>query len=240
MEALTRRGFLAAAGGAAAAMALGPRRSRTAPSGPVILFQGDSITDWGRDRAATGPNLASGLGGGYPLLITSSELFEHPDRDLQFFNRGVSGNTVPDLDARWPADTIALKPDVLSILIGVNDYWHTLNGSYHGTVADYESGFAALLRRTRDALPAVRLVVLEPFVLRCGAVTEAWIPEFDQRRAAAARVAQAAGATFLPLQSMFERLSTQAPPVYWSADGVHPTPAGHDAIARAWMEAVAL
>jgi lysophospholipase L1-like esterase len=240
MEALSRRDFLAATGGAAAALALRSPSGGQAPTGPVILFQGDSITDWGRDRAATGANLSSGLGGGYPLLITASELFEHPDRGLRFFNRGVSGNTVPDLDARWQADTLALKPDVLSILIGVNDYWHTLNGSYRGTVADYETGFAALLRRTREALPAVRLIVLEPFVLRCGVVTEAWIPEFDQRRAAAARVARAAEATFLPLQSMFERLSTTAPPVYWSADGVHPTPAGHAAIARAWMEAVTL
>jgi lysophospholipase L1-like esterase len=221
-------------------MALGPMRDGPPPAGPVVLFQGDSITDWGRDRAATGANLSSGLGGGYPLLVASSELLHHPDRDLQFFNRGVSGNTVPDLDARWQADTLALEPAVLSILIGVNDYWHTLNGSYHGTVTDYESGFAALLRRTRDALPAVRLVVLEPFVLRTGVVTEAWIPEFAQRRAAAARVAQAAGATFLPLQSMFDRLASATPPAYWSADGVHPTPAGHAAIAQTWMEAVAL
>jgi lysophospholipase L1-like esterase len=240
VEALTRRGFLAAAGSAAAGLALGPLPGRRSPPGPVILFQGDSITDAGRDRAATGANLASGLGGGYPLLIAASELSAHPDRGLQFFNRGLSGNRVPDLDARWAADTLELKPDVLSVLVGVNDYWHTLNGSYHGTAADYETGYAALLDSTRRALPRVRLVVLEPFVLRCGVVTEAWIPEFDRRRAAAARVAQAAGAIFLPLQAWFDRLSADAPPTYWSADGVHPTPAGHGAIARAWMEAVTL
>jgi lysophospholipase L1-like esterase len=240
VEALTRRGFLATAGGAAAGLALGPTGRRPSRADPVILFQGDSITDAGRDRAATGANVASGLGGGYPLLIASSELSEHADRNFQFLNRGVSGNRVPDLDARWEADALALQPDVLSILVGVNDYWHTLNGSYHGTVADYEAGYAALLQRTQNALPAVRLVVLEPFVLRCGVVTDAWIPEFDRRRAAAARVARAAGAIFLPLQATFESLSALAPPVYWSADGVHPTPAGHGAIARAWMEAVAL
>jgi lysophospholipase L1-like esterase len=240
MEALTRRGFIAAAGSAAAGLALGPLAGRHSPPGPVILFQGDSITDAGRDRAAMGANLASGLGGGYPLLITASELSAHPDRGFQFFNRGVSGNRVPDLDARWAADTLDLKPDVLSVLVGVNDYWHTLNGSYHGTAADYETGYAALLDSTRRALPAVRLVVLEPFLLRCGVVTDAWIPEFDRRRAAAARVAQAAGAIFLPLQALFDRLSADASPTYWSADGVHPTPAGHGAIARAWMETVPL
>ena len=240
MEALTRRGFLAAAGGAAAGLAFGPLSDHRAPPAPVILFQGDSITDAGRDRAATGPNLAAGLGSGYPLLIASSVLASRPGRGYQCFNRGVSGNRVPDLDARWAADTLALKPDVLSVLVGVNDYWHTVNGSYHGTVADYETGYAALLDRTQRALPAVRLIVLEPFVLRCGVVTQAWIPEFDRRRAAAARVARAAGAIFLPLQEMFDGLSTDAPPTYWSADGVHPTPAGHGAIARAWLEAVPL
>jgi len=129
---------------------------------------------------------------------------------------------------------------VLSVLIGVNDLWHKLSGQYGGTVEQYEAGYTALLERTRRALPDVRLVVLEPFVLRTGAVNDTWFPEFDQRRAAAARVATRAGATFVPLHAMFERLSAQAPPAYWAADGVHPTVAGHGAIAQAWMQSVPL
>ncbi|HEU5359233.1 MAG TPA: GDSL-type esterase/lipase family protein [Gemmatimonadales bacterium] len=243
----SRRGFVAAAGSAAAFAAVGRRldpqaavTSDTPGPGRVILFQGDSITDCGRDRDVTAANSAAALGNGYPLLIAAARLAAHPGRGYRFFDRGVSGNTVPDLDARWQADTLDLEPDVLSILIGVNDYWHTLGGDYHGTVDDYARGYAALLARTRRALPKVRFVVLEPFVLRTGVVKDSWFPEFDQRREAARRVAREADATFLPLQKMFDELSREAPPVYWSLDGVHPTAAGHAAIADLWTRKVKL
>jgi lysophospholipase L1-like esterase len=240
---IRRRDFLATSG-SAAVLSVWPgawrSRSRALPFVPArtILFQGDSITDAGRNRSVTDPNQAGGLGSGYPLLIASSLLGAHPERELHCFNRGVSGNTVPDLANRWASDTVALKPDLLSILIGVNDYWHTLDGSYHGTVQDYERDYGALLERTKAALPEVRLVVLEPFVLRTGVVTDAWFPEFDRRREAAKRVADRAGATFIALHGLFERLSRQAPPSYWAADGVHPTVAGHGAIAQLWLETV--
>lgn len=207
---------------------------------PVILFQGDSITDAGRDRRVAQENSASALGGGYPLLAASHMLRAHPDGELRIFNRGVSGDKVPALQARWETDTIALKPDVLSILVGVNDLWHKLTGGYAGTVADFESQYTELLRHTREALPTVRFVILEPFVLRTGAVDAKWFPEFDVRRAVAARVAKKAGATFIPLQSIFTKLAKSAPPSYWLADGVHPTIAGHAAIADRWREAVGL
>jgi lysophospholipase L1-like esterase len=210
------------------------------PAGPVVLFQGDSITDCGRDRASADPNRAGALGTGYPLLIASAELAARADRGMKFYNRGISGNKIPDLEQRWSADAIALKPDVLSILIGVNDYWHKRNGNYTGTVADYESGFAALLQATRQALPAVRLVVIEPFVLRCGAVDATWFPEFDERRAAAARVARRARATFVAMHDAFTELASRTSPEYWAADGVHPTPAGHGLIAERWRRAVRL
>jgi lysophospholipase L1-like esterase len=206
----------------------------------VVLFQGDSITDAGRDRSVAAPNVAGGLGTGYPLLIAASVLAAQPTRELLFYNRGVSGNTVPDLQARWQPDTLDLQPDIVSILIGVNDYWHTLMGTYHGTVDDYEAAYTALLGDTAAILPHAQLVVLEPFVLRCGVVTDAWFPEFDRRRAAAARVARAARATFVELQQRFDGLSRRATPQYWSNDGVHPTPAGHSVIAEAWRDAVAI
>jgi lysophospholipase L1-like esterase len=211
-----------------------------APGGRVVLFQGDSITDCGRDRAAAAPNTAGALGTGYPLLVAAAALAAHPDRAVRFYNRGVSGNTVPDLQTRWAADTVALQPDVLSILIGVNDFWHKLGGGYTGTVQDYEEQYGALLAQTRQALPHVRLIVLEPFVLRCGAVDDRWFPEFDARRAAAARVAAQARATFIPLQAVFDARARVAPPQYWAADGVHPTPAGHAVIAEQWRRAARL
>jgi len=210
------------------------------PAGKVVLFQGDSITDSGRDRASADPNRAGALGNGYPLLVTAAELAAHPTSGLKFYNRGISGNKIPDLVQRWDADTIALKPDVLSILIGVNDYWHTKTHGYTGTVADYETGFVALLKATRAALPAVRLFVIEPFVLRVGAVDASWFPEFDERRSAAARVARQANATFIPMQDALTQMAARTTPEYWAADGVHPTPAGHGLIAERWRRAVRL
>ena len=238
-----RREFLVAAGGALGAAALPGHAVASAPAdrGPLtVLFQGDSITDNGRDRKAAAPNTAGQLGGGYPYLIAAAALAAEPTRGLRFFNRGVSGDKVPDLTRRWNDDTLALKPDLLSILIGVNDLWHKLNGGYNGTVADYERGFGDLLRSTRQALPRVRLVVLEPFVLRTGVIDSKWFPEFDERRAAAGRVARAAGATFIRTQLLFDRLARKTPPAWWAADGVHPTPAGHAAMANAWQDAVRL
>ena len=241
---MKRRTFLQTTGvaGLGTVLPLAGSGRLTAPgdSGTTVLFQGDSITDCGRDRTATAPNLAGALGDGYPLLIASRLLAERPEAGYRFFNRGVSGNTVPDCDARWQADTLALAPNVVSILIGVNDYWHTLNGSYKGTAADYERQFTALLARTREALPDVRLVVLEPFALRTGVVTDQWLGPFAERRQIAHRVADGAGALYLPTQDVFDGLCREAPPAYWSADGVHPTAAGHGAIARMWMDAVGL
>ena len=238
----TRREFLAAA---AAMGAIQPAWLRSWPAaaapGSTLLFQGDSITDAGRNRATTTANNTRALGTGYPLLLTGLLRDQHPELDLQIFNRGISGNTVTDLAARWDADTVALKPATLSILIGVNDIWHTL-GKTPGdeVVKTYEAGYGALLARTRAALPGVQIVVLEPFVLRTGAVTDTWFPEFDQIRAACHRVADRTGARFVDLHDMFQKLTAKSSPAYWAADGVHPTLAGHAAIARHWMEKVRL
>ena len=238
---LTRRDFVSATA-ALAASSVAPvsfRRPARA-DGLVVLFQGDSITDAGRDRQVSEPNLARGLGSGYPLLAAAAALAAYPDRALRFYNRGVSGDKVPDLASRWATDTLALAPDVLSILVGVNDFWHKLSKGYTGTVQQYEDQYVALLDQTRRALPRVRVLVLEPFVLRCGAVDDRWFPEFDERRAAARRVAQHAGASFVPLQAAFDDMVRQGAPQYWAADGVHPTPAGHAVIAEQWRRAAHL
>ena len=205
-----------------------------APKPTVVLFQGDSITDCGRDRNSKDANATGALGTGYPLLVAAAALAAHPDRGLKFFNRGISGNKVPDLMQRWRADALDIQPDILSILIGVNDFWHKLDHGYTGSVADYEEQYLTLLDETRRALPKVYLIIFEPFVLRCGAVTARWFPEFDQRRAVAARVAAHANAAFVPLQTIFDRKVRSSPPEYWAADGVHPTPAGHAVIANEW------
>lgn len=215
-----------------------PVRSRPV-DGTVLLFQGDSITDVGRDRSVVTANASRALGGGYPMLLAGMLRERYPERDFQVFNRGVSGNIVPDLQARWQTDTLDLKPAFLSILIGVNDIWHTLGKTPPDEVVmTYESGYRALLQQTRTALPDVRIVVLEPFVLRTGAVNDSWFPEMDQLRAACRRVADGANARFVGLHDMFQKRAEKTGPAYWAADGVHPTAAGHEAIARAWVDAV--
>ena len=241
MPRINRRNFIEIAGAGAAASLLPDVAEATSPKlrrGSVILFQGDSITDNWRNKENKGPNQNVSLGYGYPLLVASAVLAKHPDLDLRFYNRGISGNKVPDLQARWSEDAIALKPDLLSILIGVNDIWHKMRGNYQGTPADYESQFTTLLEQTRAALPNVSLVVLEPFVLRAGVVQSNWFPEFDERRAAARRVAQRAGAKWVPLQKKFDELAARHSPEYYAADGVHPSPAGHAVIADQWRKAV--
>ena len=127
---------------------------------------------------------------------------------------------------------------MLSILIGVNDYWHMRNGDYGGTVETYERDYDALLERTRRALPNVELVLCEPFILRCGAVDESWIPGFDEFRAAARRVAQAHTAAWVPFQEMFDQAVRYAPPEHWAADGVHPSPAAATLMAQTWLRAI--
>ncbi len=255
VNSLTRRDFLkvSTAGlGAAGLTGLGmagtaeaaenwpPRRRNLISKGDVVLFQGDSITDAGRSRdKASVPNEQPGLGNGYAWFAAAELLVGRLGDDLKIYNRGISGNKVYQLAERWQADCLDLKPHVLSILIGVNDFWHTLDGKYNGTVEVYERDYRALLERTRKALPKVKLVLCEPFVLRCGAVNAKWFPEFDKYRAAARRVAETVHATFIPFQTMFDEAVKYAPPEHWAKDGVHPSAAGASLMAQAWLTAAA-
>ena len=215
-----------------------PARSLVAKN-DVILFQGDSITDAGRKRDKAGtPNLQAPMGSGYAWLAGSQLLVDRPKDGLKIYNRGISGHKVFQLADRWQKDCLDLAPNVLSILIGVNDIWHRLNGQYDGTVEVYEKDYHALVERTRRALPEVKLVICEPFVLRCGAVNDKWFPTFDGYRAAAKRVAHAFGVTFVPFQTMFDEAVKYAPPKHWAGDGVHPSPFGASLMAHNWLEAV--
>lgn len=208
--------------------------------GATVLFQGDSITDAGRDYSRQDANDARALGDGYPMLIAGGLLRDHAASEIKVYNRGISGNKVPDLAGRWQADCLDLKPTLLSILVGVNDIWHKLNGNYDGTVAIYASGFQSLLEETQTKLPGVRIVICEPFVLRCGAVNDTWFPEFTQRREAAQKVANELSLEWVPFQTMFDEASKVAPPNYWAADGVHPTLAGHALMAQTWRQTLEL
>jgi lysophospholipase L1-like esterase len=251
-EAISRRNFIqkcaaAAAIGGTGAVLPGCSGKLTSAHGgksiigkeATILFQGDSITDAGRNRGKEdNANDSAALGKGYVYLIAAQLLADRPADGLKIYNRGISGNKVFQLADRWDKDCLQLHPNVLSILIGVNDIWHTLNGNYNGTVEKYEQDYRALLTRTRRELPGLKLVICEPFVLRCGAINDKWFPEFDRYRDVAKKMSTEFNALFVPYQAMFDKASKQAPPSHWAADGVHPTMAGAWLMAQMWLETV--
>jgi lysophospholipase L1-like esterase len=205
----------------------------------VILFQGDSITDAGRNRDEQSVNNTRALGSGYALLAASQLLHAHPEKNLQIYNRGISGNKVFQLAERWDKDCLQLKPTVLSILIGVNDFWHMVNGQYSGTVDIYRNDFNALLKRTKEALPDVKLIIGEPFAVPdVKAVDAKWFPEFYKYQQAAKEVAESFGAVFIPYQAVYDKAAKSSSGVYWTYDGVHPSLAGSQLMAEAWLSAV--
>jgi len=205
----------------------------------VILFQGDSITDSGRDRNNSNANDAEALGSGYAFHAAAALLYKNPQKEFKIYNKGISGNKVYQLAERWDSDCLRLKPDVLSILIGVNDFWHTLNGNYDGTIEKYRHDFIALLERTKKELPNVKLIIGEPFAVKAVKVVNAkWFPSFHEYRTAAREIADKFNAAFIPYQSVFDKAQKSAPGSYWTHDGVHPTIAGAKLMAEAWLQAV--
>ena len=245
----TRRDFLktAAISGAllsipdimASAMTISHTSKISLQKDNIILFQGDSITDAGRDKNIKTANTSPMMGSGYVIQVAGELLFRFADKNLTIYNKGISGNKVNQLAERWEADCINLKPNVLSILIGVNDFWHAKTGRYKGTAKEYEDGYRALLKRTLSALPGVKLIIGEPFaVTGVKAVDSTWYPQFDQYCEAAKKLANEFNAVFIPYQKVFDEAQKRAPGVYWTHDGVHASLAGAHLMANAWMEAV--
>ncbi len=206
-----------------------------------ILFQGDSITDSGRDRSSTQSNdFLKGMGSGYALMAATKLWIDHPTVDWHIYNRGVSGDKVFQLSDRWEVDCLTLQPDILSIHIGVNDFWHTLTSGYKGTIETYEKDFLTLLERSQLKLPTVKFIIGEPFVVLGGTSidTEAWIPTFRGYQKVAANIAREMGATFIPYQQIFDAAVADQGVTYWCPDGVHPSLAGSALMAKAWIEAL--
>lgn len=206
----------------------------------IIVFQGDSITDAGR-----GYDDDANTGRGYPTLVKARLGFDCPGQ-YRFYNRGVSGNRVVDLYARIKQDILNLRPDYLSILIGVNDVWHEVSRQNGVDALKFERIYDMLITEIKEALPQVQIMILEPFVLEGTAtqnIAEApdrWRIFHDEvplRAAAARRVAQKHGLPFIELQGKLDAACEKAVPAYWLWDGVHPTAMGHELIAREWMEA---
>ena len=199
--------------------------------GTRILFQGDSITDGNRGRNED-PNHI--LGHGYVFIIAAQYGAAFPDLNLTFINRGISGNKTTDLEKRWQQDTIDLKPEVLSILIGVND-----NGKV--PLEQYEQIYDKLLTQVEAADPKIHLVLCEPFCLQVGKVKENWdmfSKGIREEQQIVARLARNHHAALVRFQRAFDDACKRAPAEHWIWDGIHPTYSGHQIMADEWVRAV--
>ena len=204
----------------------------------LILFQGDSITDCGRCREN------DDLGSGYPTPVSAALNAEAPGA-YRFLNRGISGDKIVDVCARKQSDIFDIRPDYMSLLIGVNDVWHRLDRGITPDVDAFEALYDGLLREIRERLPATKLFLLEPFTLH-GAATDDRPDQPDRYQmfsgavaAHAARVRKLAEryeVGFVPLQSIFDEAVKQTAAGELLADGVHPTEQGHALICRAWLD----
>ena len=194
-----------------------------------ILFQGDSITDGNRGRNDD-PNHI--LGHGYCFIIAAKFGAQFPERKLVFMNRGISGNTVQSLAARWKQDALDLKPDVLSILVGINDH--------NVPLEQYEQAYEKLLADAEAANPGIRFVLCEPFYLPKDGHKDGDARDQDvkQRQVIVAKLATKHHAALVKFQKVFDDACQRAPALYWVWDAVHPTYSGHQLMADEWVRTV--
>jgi lysophospholipase L1-like esterase len=199
----------------------------TLKNNDIILFQGDSITDHGRNREKLLANDVDGMGKGYAAHAARTLLHQHASKNLQIYNRGIGGHKVPQLIDRWQTDCLDLKPTVLSILIGVNDYWHKRDGKYQGSAAEYKSQYQKMLDLTLKNLPNVKLIIGEPFGVKgVKFVDDSWYPEFGEYQRVSSEIAKEYKAVFIPYQNIFDKATKQAEGKFWAYDGVHTSLAG--------------
>ena len=200
--------------------------------GTRVLFQGDSITDGNRGRSAD-PNHI--LGHGYVFIIAARHGAQFPAARIEFINRGISGNTVAQLQQRWQKDTLELKPDLLSILMGVNDHGRGV------PLDEFEQTYDALLTETKAAIPKLKLVLCEPFLLPVGRKKEdyeSFKADIHKRQKVVQRLAEKHSAALVKFQSAFDLACLRAPAEHWIWDGVHPTYSGHQIMADEWDRTV--
>lgn len=200
--------------------------------GDLVLFQGDSITDAGRDRENP-----EHPGCGYAMLAASWFQALYPEKNVRFLNRGISGNRVVDLEARWQTDCLDLQPTWVSILIGINDTWRRYDNNDPTNAGAYEKAYRRLLERT-IAPGNAHLILCEPFVLPVPVDREQWREDLDLKIAVVRKLARQYGALYIPFDGIFARAATLREPAFWAADGVHPTNAGHALMAQEWLRTV--
>ena len=208
------------------------------PKNISVLFQGDSITDGERNRASMGANDYENIGIGYVLLTVAALAGDYPSSHIRYYNRGISGNKVCQLKERWEEDTISLSPDVVSILVGVNDFWHTLTEGYIGTPETYEANLRNLVEKTKKKLPKAQIILGEPFNIMDKSSDNAkeWNTIFPEYQKVAHKISKEFGTAWIPYQSIFNEAIKNAPVGYWTWDGIHPSFAGSYLMSKAWLD----
>ncbi len=198
----------------------------------TILFQGDSITDCCRNVSGLDE-----MGFGYAYMASSSIRAHYSDLNLTFINRGVSGNCIHDLLHRWERDCLQLKPDVVSILVGINDTWQ----AHEGLIADdnqiFYNHYHEMLQKTKEVCNP-QFILCEPFLLHVSKEVVDLRESLDQKIIGIRKLAEEFSAVYVPFDTMFTEASEKTDPSYWAPDGVHPTPAGHALMAEEWIKSV--
>jgi acyl-CoA thioesterase I len=207
--------------------------------GATVLFVGDSVTDAGR-TAFPETRPFDALGVGYVRFVAQHLGSQRPDLGLRLVNRGISGDRTRELEPRWDRDVIAERPQVLSVLIGVNDAWRGFDNNDPTSAAEFEMRYRSLLQRARASLPALYVVLCEPFMLFEQPGEEGMRQDLDGKVAAVNRLAEEFDATLVPFDRMFRAACVETPATYWADDGIHPTAAGHGLMAWEWMRRTGL
>ena len=192
-----------------------------------LLFQGDSITDCNRNRENP-----FDLGHGYVKKIQAAL----PNHEV--LNRGISGNRTIDLLMRWQKDTLDLKPDVLSIFVGINEVWHYHYDQKVLTPMMYEDYYKNLIKQVKYLLPNTKILLIEPFVFPIGVYQKSWDVELIEEQAIVRKLAQLYDTAFLPLQEILNQNLNEHTMAEIADDGVHPTDLGHEIIKDAILDTI--
>lgn len=200
--------------------------------GQTVLFQGDSITDCGRNR-----NNLTDLALGYPQKIATIYQTLFKDSNITFINKGISGNRSSDLLLRYTEDFKVLKPDFISILIGINDVWRRYDQNDPTSIEDFKSNYTQLLTQIKTDLPHTQIMLIEPFVLHSLPDRRAWHEDLDPKIQVVRELANEFADYYLPLDGLFASLcATSYSPSDIALDGVHPTDTGHSIIAYEYLK----
>lgn len=199
--------------------------------GDTILFTGDSITDCGRRDAATAP-----LGTGYVRMI-ADELAVTGDPTI--INTGIGGNRAADLESRWQFDVLDHRPDVLTIMIGINDTWRRYDSNYPTSAETFEQHYRDILIRSRAKLPG-QIVLFEPFLVEVTDAQRAWREDLGPKIDVVRALADEFDTELIPTDALMTTAAEDLGASAVAGDGVHPTDAGHRVLADAWLERVAV